>query len=236
MELNKYGLRSLNREDAADIRLTKSVNKVREELILKDFSFSYENKCPVFSFEKMRIPAGEIVAVVGSNGIGKSTFLQCLCGLQKRCKGHMFFCGRKYDRRERIKQIFMVMQDVNHQLFTESVLEEVLISMKHMDEEKARKILKNMDLFEYESRHPVSLSGGQKQRLAIACAIASEREILLFDEPTSGLDYEHMLQVGKMMKRLKDMGKTILVVTHDSELIRSCCTEVLHLNYTKGVI
>ena len=117
------------------------------------------------------------------------------------------------------------MQDVNHQLFTESVLDEVLISMKEENEEKALDILKSLDLLEYRERHPVSLSGGEKQRVAVATAIASERSVLLFDEPTSGLDYRHMLQVARLFEKLRNHGKTILVVTHDLEFI-----EALHAN------
>ena len=88
-------------------------------------------------------------------------------------------------------------------------------------------ILSKLDLAEFAQRHPMSLSGGQKQRLAVACAIASGREILLFDEPTSGLDYLHMQQTADLLRELKEMGKTVIVVTHDSELIRSCCDRKL---------
>ena len=84
-----------------------------------------------------------------------------------------------------------------------------------------------MDLGEYLDRHPQSLSGGQKQRLAIACALASGREILLLDEPTSGLDHGHMKETADLLKKLRDMGTTILVVTHDTELIRQCCSRMI---------
>jgi len=229
VDLKKYGLRALEREDVVSIQLPVSKCQHQEEMILKDFAFAYDKRHPIFSFEKICIPTGEVVAIVGANGIGKTTFLHCLCGIKKGCKGHMIWGGKTYKRKARTKQIFMVMQDTNHQLFTESVLDEVLISMNEPDEVKAREILKEMDLLEYEDRHPMSLSGGQKQRVAIACAIASERKILLFDEPTSGLDYKHMIQVGHLMQKLKEMGKTILVVTHDSELIHYACTQVLQL-------
>ena len=69
----------------------------------------------------------------------------------------------------------------------------------------------------------MALSGGQKQRVAIASAIAAGAELLLFDEPTSGLDYAHMVKVGKMLRELADGGSTVLVSTHDPELIRLCC-------------
>lgn len=119
------------------------------------------------------------------------------------------------------------MQDTGNQLFTESVLDEVLISLpKNTANEKelATEILRKLDLDQFLDRHPQSLSGGQKQRLAIACALASGRKILLLDEPTSGLDYAHMLETAELLMQLRAMGTTILVVTHDSELIHACCS------------
>lgn len=128
------------------------------------------------------------------------------------------------------------MQDVNHQLFTESVLEEVLLSMPGKDSDespenvaKAEAILTEMDLLPYKACHPMGLSGGQKQRVAIASAIASERPVILFDEPTSGLDLFHMRQVADSVKGLADSGKTIVIVTHDPEFILRCCNYVIHL-------
>ena len=120
----------------------------------------------------------------------------------------------------------MVMQDTGNQLFTESVLEEVPISLpKDTENEKehAVEILRKLDLEPFLDRHPQSLSGGQKQRLAIACALASGRKVILLDEPTSGLDYAHMMETADLLKQLQSMGTTILVVTHDSELIHACC-------------
>ena len=89
------------------------------------------------------------------------------------------------------------------------------------------KILETLDLKEYADKHPLALSGGQKQRVAVASAIASSRNVILFDEPTSGLDYVHMLQVSELLNRLREQGKTVIIVTHDIELIKNACTVVI---------
>lgn len=213
-------------------RLTVKGNRVCSDrkLLLRDFSFSYDKKTASLNIPFLDIPKGGIIAVIGYNGAGKSTFARCLCGLEKNCRGIIDFAGEKYRRKSRLKNCYMVMQDVNHQLFTESVIDEVFLSMKHKNDTRAEDILKSLDLLGFKELHPMSLSGGQKQRVAIACAIASERDILVFDEPTSGLDLKHMAKVADMLRQLKDMGKTQFIITHDLELILECCTYVIHIN------
>ena len=130
----------------------------------------------------------------------------------------------------------MIMQDVNHQLFTESVLDEVMLSMtdRKMDKEekeaKAKEILDKLSLSDYCDVHPMALSGGQKQRTAIASGIASSKPIIIFDEPTSGLDLNHMYRVADLIKELKRIGKTVLIITHDYEFILKCCDYVIQLD------
>ena len=127
----------------------------------------------------------------------------------------------------------MVMQDVNHQLFTDSVMSEVLLSMKEKDEKRCMEILDSLGLSKYKDTHPMALSGGQKQRVAIASAIAAGAKILLFDEPTSGLDYAHMEKVASLLKKLAKSGSTVLVSTHDPELIEQCCDYELFIKKGK---
>ena len=136
-----------------------------------------------------------------------------------------------YSRRERLKLCYMVMQDVNHQLFTESVLDELFLSMSTEDQAKAEAVLAEMDLLPYRERHPMGLSGGQKQRVAVASAIASERPLIVFDEPTSGLDLFHMRQVAEVVNRVAEHGRTVVVVTHDPEFILRCCNFVIHMEH-----
>ena len=196
-------------------------------LALHNFRFAYKNEPETLHIMDCEIPTNRIVGIIGNNGAGKSTFSRCFCGLEKRC-GEIVWNGRKYRPKDRLSTCYMVMQEVNHQLFTESVLDEVLISMEEENQERAEEILNRLDLLAFKDRHPMSLSGGQKQRVAIASAIASKRSILFFDEPTSGLDYRHMKEVANVLRQVRDAGITVYVITHDLELILDCCTDIIH--------
>ena len=196
-------------------------------LALHNFRFAYKNEPETLHIMDCEIPTNRIVGIIGNNGAGKSTFSRCFCGLEKRC-GEIVWNGKKYRPKDRLSTCYMVMQEVNHQLFTESVLDEVLISMEEENQERAEEILNRLDLLAFKDRHPMSLSGGQKQRVAIASAIASKRSILFFDEPTSGLDYKHMKEVANVLRQVRDTGITVYVITHDLELKLDCCTDIVH--------
>lgn len=202
--------------------------QVVEYIYLKNFHYSYNKRHELYYIPEMKIQKGKITAIVGANGAGKTTFLESVCGIRKN-DGIMLLDGVSYTYKNRIGKIFMVMQDVNHQLFAESVLDEVMISQPEENEEEAKEILAEVGLTSLSDRHPMSLSGGQKQRIALACAIASKLPILLLDEPTSGLDYVQMHTVADILNSLKEEGRTIITVTHDSEFIDICCDEVIHM-------
>ena len=231
-DASRFGLRSLAR--TAPTGLVKSGNEIagREQaegvIVLKNFHYSYDKKQELYSIPEMKIRKGKVTAIVGANGAGKTTFLESVCGIRKN-DGVMVSDGISYNYKKRVDRIFMVMQDVNHQLFTESVLDEVLISQTEENEEEAKKILAEVGLENFSDRHPMSLSGGQKQRIALACAIACKLPILLLDEPTSGLDHVQMHAVADILNRLKEEGRTIITVTHDSEFIGHCCDDVIRM-------
>ena len=203
---------------------TKNGEKDKNILKCKNFAQSFKNT-KIMDIGEIGFSEG-IYFIIGENGVGKSTFIKKMAKLLKG-KGKSFYCGNEIKRS--YEYISMVMQDVNHQLFTNSVLSEVLLSMEHPDEKAAEKILESLDLDEYKEKHPMALSGGQKQRVAIASAIAAQAQILLFDEPTSGLDYRHMREVAELLKRLAAEGKTIFVSTHDPELIALCCDKIIRI-------
>lgn len=228
----RFGLRSLKRIPPESYESLKngdtSALDQDTDIQLKNFCYAYEKGKEIFRIPVMRIARGKVTAIVGENGAGKTTFLETLSGIRKN-NGTMLFDGKSYISKKRVEKIFMVMQDVNHQLFTESVLDEVLISQPEENEDEAKRILDEVGLTSFRDRHPMSLSGGQKQRVALACAIASRKPILLLDEPTSGLDHVHMHAVAQILNRLKEEGRTIITVTHDSEFIEHCCDRVIRL-------
>ena len=233
-EISRMGLRALY-----PITFQKHHNSALEneqKIILSDFRFAYD-KHLALRIDRLEIPKGSIVGVVGNNGAGKTTFARCLCGLEKKAFGTVTINENAYSAKKRLNQCYMVMQNPSHQLFTEDLLDEVLLSMEG-DEEKnrpmAEEILSELNLLPFCERHPMSLSGGQQQRVAIASAIASEREIMVFDEPTSGLDFRHMEEVAKVLEKLQQMGKTLFIITHDPELIEKCCDYFVFIE--KGTI
>lgn len=225
-QLNDMGLRI---SKLKDIKYQSTLDTEKQEkLILKDAVYSYEKK-QTLNIPLCEIPQNEIIAVVGYNGAGKTTFARCLCGLLKERKSRLISGQKSFKSKQRIEKSYMVMQDVNHQLFAESVIDEVLLGMEIPDKSIAKNYLEELDLLQMKDRHPMSLSGGEKQRLAVAGSLSSEKEFLIFDEPTSGLDLRHMKEVSAILKELKEKGKTIFVITHDLELLADCCNYVLHI-------
>ena len=166
---------------------------------------------------------GDIIGIVGKNGSGKSALCSSLCGLLPTASGEVIFHGKKLTRRARTRQFGMVMQDVNHQLFSDSVKNECLSANPNATNQEIEKLLNSFDLLDCIDRHPLTLSGGQRQRLAICQAIMGKKKFLIFDEPTSGLDFRHICQVTERLKQLSQHGYILFVVTHDYEFLNRAC-------------
>lgn len=220
------GLRALDLHDEKPI--CAATPKQPPVLELQNVSLAYK-KQPVLRNLSLQAAPGDVIAVVGHNGAGKTTFSRALCGLHKETSGSYLWNGDPQKPKERMKRSYMVMQDVNYQLFAESVEAECTFGIKHPDTELAKKTLEELGLISLRERHPNTLSGGQKQRLAAATSMVCGKELLVFDEPTSGLDYDSMVRLSTLIRRLSDMGKVIFVVTHDYEFVCRTCTRVLHL-------
>ena len=239
-ELHALGLRTLQSEDFSKMQSTVCATK---QLYIRDFEVSYKNasggktkKRKVLDISDLMIPQGSVVGVVGNNGAGKTTFANNLCGLLKTAKGCMSMNGKTYMANQRIKTCYMVMQDVNHQLFTESVMDEILLSLDNSDEEKAtheaESIMESLHISEFRDAHPMSLSGGQKQRVLLARALCAAGELLILDEPVTGLD---PIAAGEMYNLIKLVnlcdGISVIMVSHDIHEAVRYATHILHLGH-----
>ena len=195
---------------------------------LKDIHCFY-GQTEALSIPKLSIPSGRITAIIGTNGAGKSTFVSCMCGLMKKTKGTFLLDGKKQSAKERVQDSYLVMQEVNHQLFSDSVREEIVLGSGKSSENSLQEIMTALDISALSERHPMTLSGGQKQRVIIASAMFCGKKILYFDEPTSGLDFSHMIQTCQLLKQLQKEDVFLFIITHDYELIASVCDSVIHV-------
>lgn len=228
MQREGLGLRAVTVEDALALPLrmaNTSKSVLRRGLSLRSFTCRRRRKA-VSKPVDLDVARGHVVGIMGANGTGKTSLLRAICGLEKS-GGRLCMDGRELDAKARRRSCAMVMQDVNHQLFGDSVLSECLL--EGCGEEEARATLASLDLGRLEQRHPMALSGGQKQRLAIACAFLSRRGVLVFDEPTSGLDLAHMREVSALIRRAAESGASVLVASHDCEFVRESCDSVFFM-------
>lgn len=196
-----------------------------EYLSFSGFHYQYpRSSCPALDLEPFQVPEASITAVMGANGAGKSTFAACLLG-QLPSRAKIRFHGQTWGRRQLQRACYLVMQNVNHQLFCETVADEVQLAAA--PGVAWEPVLERLNLWELRDRHPLALSGGQRQRLAVATAAVSARQIIVFDEPTSGLDLRHMRETGRLLEDLREAGHTVFVITHDLELVTSTCDHLL---------
>lgn len=198
-------------------------------LELRDVSLSYK-KQSILNGVSLSAAPGEAIGIIGHNGAGKTTFSRALCGLHRDCEGQFLWDGRPQNQKDRLKRSYMVMQDVNYELFAESVEAECSFGIRSPNPALVGATMEKLGLTPFRTRHPNTLSGGQKQRLAVAVSMICGKELLVFDEPTSGLDFDSMSQVAGLVQKLAAMGKLIFIVTHDYEFVCRTCSRVLRLD------
>lgn len=193
--------------------------------------------------------SGEILCISGESGVGKTTLLRCILGLEQADSGEIEICNKKlcseksgtmtYAPKQELtqikKELCLVFQNFN--LFPhKTILENIILSPVHKKlmskeeaKEKARELLQQMNILDKQNMYPYQLSGGQKQRVAIARALILNPSILCFDEPTSALDEKNAEEIKKIIKNLSKTGTAILIISHDREFVNSLADRIFEM-------
>ncbi len=197
---------------------------------MRDVSVSFGRR-RVLDGVSLSVKSGQIVALTGENGAGKTTLLRVLAGLLAPRCGSIEIDGTRCNRRHLRRSVWFSPNDVRAEFFTPSVLEEVMLLVDPMEDnrERAQRVLETLGLWHMRERYPSTLSGGQKQRLSIACGLVMRRPILVLDEPTSGLDASSMERLSESLAFASREGQAVLVATHDNEFMERCCTHSYEL-------
>ena len=209
---NEVPLRSL---DIFNLEL-ENISCKNKELLMEINNITYKN---ILSNITTTVYKGDVIGLIGKNGVGKTTLLRLLSNIMKPNKGKIV--GKVVP--------FLVMQDMDYQFFTESVESEMKFGSADNDLEKINSLLMKLGLTEFKDKIPFELSGGQKQRLLIAISALANVNLLMFDEPTSGLDYVNMTKVSVILKDLSK-NSALIVATHDIEFLYKTCNRVVYLD------
>ena len=222
----------LRHSDYKAIRMFDDYKTSNKEVLLELKNLIFKrNTRTILSIEALKFCYGNIIGIVGENGIGKSTLAKIICGLYKENKGKILRDNENLNKKSRLNESLLIMQEVNCQLFTDSVKDEIVLTSNIKDNNVLDTCLIDMELKNMSDRNPHTLSGGQKQRVIILSALLSDKKILFFDEPTSGLDYRNMKIVAKNIKKVKEEDKLVLIISHDVEFLESVCDEVIDFTY-----
>jgi energy-coupling factor transport system ATP-binding protein len=235
----RHGLRAIKVPDPrASLREMRQSGS-SEFFACEGLSFAYPKSAPVFEDMSLAFTPGRVTALVGENGVGKTTLARLLTGLERPRRGRVLAGKKAVKPRALARHAQVVLQNAGHQLRMHNVAGELDDAAYGVVAEQERPAavcacLENYSLRHLAERHPQSLSGGEKQRLAVACAAIRRPRMLILDEPTSGLDGENMRRMAESMRRAAADGACLLVITHDLELMDLACTEKIVLHKHRG--
>ena len=209
-------------------------------LEVKNIKYSYNKDYQALKGVSLKVEEGEMVALLGKNGAGKSTLFLHLNGIYEPDEGQVFIEGEelKYDKKSLLKfrqKVGIVFQNPDDQIFAPTVEEDVAFGPLNLDlpmEEVQKRVtesLARVGMSGYEKKAPHHLSGGQKKRVAIAGILAMRPKIMVLDEPTAGLDPQGVTDLSKLLKELNDEGITIIISTHEVNLVPNYAQRVFVL-------
>ena len=212
---------------------------------IKDLHYFYTKEKPALTNINLDIKEGSFTAIIGETGSGKSTLIQNLNALLVPSEGEIkvddFLITNNKKKNKKIKELrkklAIVFQFPEYQLFEETVLKDVAFGVKNFGakqneaEEKAKIALASVGIdSSYYNKSPFELSGGERRRVAIAGILAIEPEILALDEPTAGLDMQGTIDIMNLVSEMNKNGKTIILVTHDMDLVMKYTDNVIVLH------
>ena len=206
-------------------------------LEVKNIKYSYTKDYQALKGVSLKVEKGEMVALLGKNGAGKSTLFLHLNGIYEPDEGKVFIDGEelKYDKKSLLKfrqKVGIVFQNPDDQIFAPTVEEDVAfgpLNLKLPMEEVQKRVtesLARVGMSGFEKKAPHHLSGGQKKRVAIAGILAMKPEIMVLDEPTAGLDPQGVRGLSKLLKELNEEGITIIISTHEVDLVPNYAKKV----------
>jgi energy-coupling factor transport system ATP-binding protein len=203
---------------------------------VENLHFRYPNSVEALKGVSLVIKCGEFVAIMGQNGAGKTTLVKHFNGLLKPSEGMVRVDGvetTKTSVATLSRNTGFVFQNPDHQLFSETVEEEISFALKNFgfDDETIEKritwALNLLSLTRYRKTSPFLLSGGERKRVALASVLAWDPETLILDEPTIGQDYQQKEKLRQFIVQMQSQGKTVVIVTHDVEFVAECNPRVL---------
>ena len=186
----------------------------------------------------LSVKPGEFIALLGQNGSGKTTLAKLMNGLFKPTQGTVLIKGkdtRKMTVAECARIVGYVFQNPEHQIFASTIYEEIAFGPRNLGipeediKQRVEEALRLVDLKKPMDAFPHLLSVGEKHRIAIASILAMEPELLILDEPTTGIDFGRSLQIMRLLQRLKDRGKAVIVITHDLYLAAEFAERIIIL-------
>ena len=197
-------------------------------LAVEDLCFAYRDREPVLHHISTEIRQGEITAIVGTNGAGKSTFSKVICGFESQSSGRILFHGQDMEAlsiKERADRIGYVMQNPNQMISKVMIADEVALGLRTRgvpEKEIGDRVDRALSVCGLRPfrKWPVSaLSYGQKKRVTVASILVLEPEMIILDEPTAGQDFRHYTEIMEFLLQLRDSGITIVMITHDMHLM-----------------
>ena len=209
-------------------------------LEVKNIKYSYNTNYQALKGVSLKVEQGEMVALLGKNGAGKSTLFLHLNGIYRPDEGQVFIDGEelKYDKKSLLKfrqKVGIVFQNPDDQIFAPTVEEDVAFGPLNLGlpmeevQDRVEEALARVGMSGYEKTAPHHLSGGQKKRVAIAGILAMKPEIMVLDEPTAGLDPQGVVNLQKLLRELNDEGITIIISTHEVDLVPNYASRVFVL-------